>query len=162
MSAAKMPALAKAIRKRAIVMVEFPWRIRFRVLILAFCAFVNYKGASEANPPAPPGKLIDVGGGRRVHIYCTGEGSPTVVVASGGFSFDWGLVQPKIAQLARICTYDPAGTAWSDPGPAEKAPYCTNRVNELDQVLEKAGIGGPYVLVGYSIGGLIARLYAAR
>ena len=111
--------------------------------------------------PSVLGKLIDVGA-RRVHIYCTGEGSPTVVVASGGFSFDWALVQPEIAQVTRICTYDPAGTAWSDPLPAQTTPYCAARVDELHQLLRNAGLPGPYVLVGYSIGGLVARLYAAR
>ena len=84
------------------------------------------------------------------------------MIASGGFSFDWGLIQPKIAQLTRICTYDPAGTAWSDPLPKQTNPTCTDRVNELQQLLKKAGITGPYVLVGFSIGGLVARLYAAR
>lgn len=108
------------------------------------------------------GKLIDVGDGYRVHIYCTGTAAPTVVVASGGFSFDWGLVQPKIAQFTRICTYDPAGTAWSDPLPTPPNSYCTYRVNELHQLLTKAGVMGPYVLVGFSIGGLVARFYTAR
>jgi pimeloyl-ACP methyl ester carboxylesterase len=107
------------------------------------------------------GKLVDVAG-VRVHIYCTGEGSPTVVVASGGFSFDWGLVQPKIAAITRICTYDPAGTAWSDRPAARANAYCSDRVDELHQLLINAGLRGPYVLVGYSIGGLVARLYAAR
>ncbi len=107
------------------------------------------------------GKLVDAGG-YRVHLYCTGEGSPAVIVASGGFSFDWGLVQPKIAQVTRICTYDPAGTAWSDPLPGNVNPSCTDRVNELHKLLNNSGVSGPYVFVGFSIGGLIARLYAAR
>jgi pimeloyl-ACP methyl ester carboxylesterase len=97
-----------------------------------------------------------------VHLYCTGEGSPTVVVASGGFSVDWGLIQPKIAQSARICTYDAAGTAWSDPVPGQEHPTCIERVNELHDLLRNASIHGPYVLVGFSIGGLVVRLYAYR
>lgn len=157
-----MLALIKTISKRALVMLEFSSRIRFGVLILAFCAFANCKGAPENIQPAPLGKLIDVGGGRRVHIYCTGEGTPTVVVMSGGFSFDWGLVQPKIAEVTRICTYDSAGTAWSDPLPGQTIPNCTDRVNEVHQLLKNAKIPGPYVVVGFSIGGLVARLYAAR
>ncbi len=122
------------------------------------------KGAAgqDRTQPAPPGKLIDVGGGRRVHIYCTGEGRPAVIVASGGFSFDWGLVQPKISALTRICTYDSAGTAWSDPLPDGRTPNCTDRVNEMHEWLNRAGITRPFVLVGFSIGGLVARLYAAR
>ncbi len=107
------------------------------------------------------GKLVDAGG-YRVHIYCTGKGSPTVVVASGGFSFDWGLVQPKIAQVTRICSNDPSGTAWSDPIPPGTSPSCAQRVIELHNLLRSAGVNSPSVLVGFSIGGLVARLYAAR
>jgi pimeloyl-ACP methyl ester carboxylesterase len=156
-----MVTLIKTVGKRLFVVPEFACIMRLSALILS-CAVINCNGASEATQPAPLGKLIDVGGGHRVHIYCTGQGSPTVVVVSGGFSFDWGLVQPTIAQLTRICTYDPAGTAWSDPLPPDTAPSCTDRVNELHHLLENAGIKGPYVLVGFSIGGLVARLYALR
>ena len=116
---------------------------------------------AAADDPAPLGTLVDAGG-HRVHLYCTGAGSPTVVVAGGGFSFDWGLVQPAISPLARICTYDPSGTAWSDPFPGSQTPTCTDRVAELHEVLHRASISAPVILVGYSIGGLYARLYAAR
>lgn len=112
--------------------------------------------------PSPLGSLVDVGG-YRVHLYCMGAGSPTVVVAGGAFSFDWGLVQPEAAKFTRICTYDPSGTAWSDPypdTPDHPVPRCTERVAEIHQLLQKAGVPGPYVLVGFSIGGLIGRLYA--
>jgi pimeloyl-ACP methyl ester carboxylesterase len=125
---------------------------------IAFLAFAAFAAAGE---PAPPGTLVDVGG-YRVHLYCAGAGSPTVVVAGGGFSFDWGLVQPKISPLTRICTYDPSGTAWSDPFPMHREPACSDRVAELHEVVHRASVSRPVVLVGYSIGGLYARLYAAR
>jgi len=114
-----------------------------------------------ADDPTPLGALLDAGG-YRVHLYCTGAGNPTVIVAGGGFSFDWGLVQPKISTLARICTYDPSSAAWSDPFPGRQTPTCTDRVAELHEVLHRASISTPVILVGYSIGGLYARLYAAR
>lgn len=117
--------------------------------------------ASDAARPAMPGEMVDAGG-YRIHLYCRGAGSPTVVVASGGFSFDWGIVQPKVAQFARVCTYDPAGVAGSDPLPQGMKPTCTARVKELHTVLKNAGVAGPYVLVGFSAGGLVVRLYAAR
>ncbi|HEU5021872.1 MAG TPA: alpha/beta hydrolase, partial [Bryobacteraceae bacterium] len=123
--------------------------------MLAFAAF------AAVSDPAPPGALVDAGG-YRVHLYCTGAGSPTVVVAGGGFSFDWGLVQPTLSTLTRICTYDPSGTAWSDPFPRNPTPTCTDRVAELHEVLHRASVPTPVVLVGFSIGGLYARLYAAR
>lgn len=131
-----------------------------RLLALLSLAIV-LSGQTESARPPVLGKLVDVDG-RRVHIYCTGQGSPAVVVTSGGFSFDWGLVQPNIAQVTRICTYDPAGTAWSDPPPPQITPNCNTRVTELHGLLESSGVSGPYVLVGFSIGGLVARLYAAR
>ncbi|MDE3196932.1 MAG: alpha/beta fold hydrolase, partial [Acidobacteriota bacterium] len=127
-----------------------------RCIILLFFA-----GLVHAADPAPLGSLVD-GAGYRVHLYCTGSGSPTVVVAGGGFSFDWGLVQPEISALTRICTYDPSGTAWSDPVPAQRTPTCSDRVTELHEVLYRASVSRPVVLVGFSIGGLYARLYAAR
>ncbi|HLH04215.1 MAG TPA: alpha/beta hydrolase [Bryobacteraceae bacterium] len=112
-------------------------------------------------PPPVLGKLIEVAG-HRLHLYCTGNGTPAVIVASGGFSFDWGLIQPEIARHTQICTYDTAGTAWSDHVPDEKNRTCTDRVTELHELLRSAGVHEPYILVGYSIGGLIARLYAAE
>jgi pimeloyl-ACP methyl ester carboxylesterase len=131
--------------------------------VLVVFASSNAIVSAQTEPLRPPvlGRLVDVDG-RSVHIYCTGQGSPTVVVTSGGFSFDWGLVQPNIARITRICTYDPAGTAWSDRVPEQLNPNCTDRVNELHKLLGNAAVNGPYVLVGFSIGGLVARLYAIR
>jgi pimeloyl-ACP methyl ester carboxylesterase len=115
--------------------------------------------AQSQTAPPPLGQLVDVGG-YRVHMYCTGEGqgSPTVVVVGAGFSFDWGLVQPEIAKFTKICTYDASGTAWSDSGPVLTCPV---RVNEVHKLLTNAKIDGPYVLVGLSVGALVARLYAS-
>jgi pimeloyl-ACP methyl ester carboxylesterase len=102
--------------------------------------------------------MVDVGR-RRVHLNCLGAGSPAVVIVGAGFSFDWALVQPGVAMFTEVCTYDAAGTAWSDPGPG---PACRDRVPEIRQVLQNAGIEGPYVLAGLSIGALVARWYASR
>jgi pimeloyl-ACP methyl ester carboxylesterase len=115
-------------------------------------------GQTAAARPAPLGQLVDVGG-YRVHLYCTGSGSPTVMVVGAGFSFDWGLVQPEVARFSRICTYDISGTAWSDPGPVLT---CRERVNEVHKLVRAAHLEGPLVLAGLSIGGCVARLYAAE
>src|SRR5271157_5808870 len=74
--------------------------------------------AATTTEPKPDGKLADLGG-HRLHVNCTGKGSPTVVVENGlgDFSFDWNLVQSRVSRFARICTYDRAGYAWSDHGP---------------------------------------------
>jgi pimeloyl-ACP methyl ester carboxylesterase len=115
---------------------------------------------SITSRPPPLGTLVDVGG-YRVHLYCVGQGSPTVMIL-GAFSFDWALVQPEVAKFTRVCTFDPSGTAWSDPFKTVQVPNCNQRVNEIHQLIMKAPVDGPYVLVGYSVGGQWARLYAAR
>lgn len=108
-----------------------------------------------ATAQEPPGILVDAGG-YRVHLYCTGTGAPTVMIA-GGFSFDWALVQPEVAKLTRVCTYDASGNAWSDRGPE---PTCSGRVKEIHRMLRSAKLDGPFVLAGFSTGALFARLYA--
>jgi pimeloyl-ACP methyl ester carboxylesterase len=82
--------------------------------------------------------------------------------ALGGFAFDWSLIQPEIAQFTRVCAYDRAGYAWSEPNP--KAPLRTSGqlARELHGLLETAGISAPYVLVGHSFGGWTVRLFADR
>jgi pimeloyl-ACP methyl ester carboxylesterase len=109
----------------------------------------------------PTGKLISVGN-RKLHIHCTGTGSPTVVVENGGaaFSFDWDLVQPEVARFTRICTYDRAGYAWSDPGP--EFDTFDQATHDLHLLLKNAGIRSPYVLVGHSLGGMLIRFYQAK
>lgn len=116
--------------------------------------------APTASQPAPPplGKLVDVGG-YRVHLYCTGVGSPTVVIVGAGYSFDWGLVQSEVAKFTQVCSYDHSGIGWSDDGPKDS---CVLRAKEVHTVLKNTGIEGPYVLVGHSLGGLVARVYAGR
>ena len=108
---------------------------------------------------APPGKLVDIGG-YRLHLNCTGKNGPTVVLIPGGgdFSFDWGLVQPEASQFARVCSFDFAGSAWSDPGPTPRT--LRQDAFELHTLLKAAKIKGPYVLVGHSLGGLLSRVYA--
>jgi len=108
----------------------------------------------------PPGKLVDAGG-YRVHLYCTGKNEPTVMILGAGYSFDWSLVQNETAKFTRVCTYDPPGSVWSDPAPTTP-PTCEGRIAEIHTMLHNAGISGPLVLVGHSIGAVFARMYAAR
>ena len=114
-----------------------------------------------AGHPRPPGRLIDVGG-YRLHLNCTGTGGPTVVLLHGfaDFSFDWALVQPGVAQITRVCSYDRAGQAWSDIGPEPRG--LARITEELHTLLQRSGEKGPFVLVGQSWGGLIPRQYVAQ
>src|SRR6266550_4677749 len=116
-------------------------------LALAFVQPAITQQAVDQPQPAPPGKLVDVGG-RKLHLYCTGKGSPAVILeaGAGGFSIDWALVQPAMAKATRVCSYDRAGYGWSDPGPAWDTAERGARA--LETGVKKAGELAPYVLVG--------------
>jgi pimeloyl-ACP methyl ester carboxylesterase len=109
----------------------------------------------------PPGEMIDIGNGVRLHINCVGTGSPVVLMEAGlsCSSPDWRLVQPGVSQGTRVCTYDRAGLGWSDKSEAPRTgPYIAQ---ELHRLLGRKGESPPFVLVGHSIGGLYVRQYAA-
>jgi pimeloyl-ACP methyl ester carboxylesterase len=143
-----------------------PWRWLWAMgtlLGLAACgaSYQQLMGRLEERRYPPPGMLVDVGG-HRLHLYCTGWGRPTVILEAGfpGSSLDWTLVQPKLAKSTRVCAYDRAGYGWSEPGPRLRTSL--RITDELYALLGRAGVFGPYVLVGHSFGGLHVRLYASR
>lgn len=107
-----------------------------------------------AERDAPWGRLIEVDG-RQLHLYCEGRGSPTVLLEAGlGANFlDWRLVQPALAAHTRICAYDRAGYGWSEPG--EKPRTLERLAREQAALADAAGLG-PLVIVGHSLGGLVA------
>jgi pimeloyl-ACP methyl ester carboxylesterase len=110
-----------------------------------------------------PSEMVDVGGSS-MHLHCTGEEgrAPTVVmeIGAGGMGMDWQPVQPGVAKFARVCSYDRGGAGWSDPGPQPRTSQ--QFVGGLHALLSNAGVEGPYVLVGHSLGGNDAQLYASR
>jgi pimeloyl-ACP methyl ester carboxylesterase len=110
---------------------------------------------------APPGRWVDVGG-HRLHVNCAGSGSPAVLLESGiaASSLSWSVVQPRIAAFTRVCSYDRAGLAWSDP---PSCPRTFDRiVDELETVLADIGPRERYILVGHSFGSFIVTAYAMR
>lgn len=111
-------------------------------------------------PYARAEQLVDVDHGRRLNLYCVGQGSPTVVFDAGlgGNTASWDLVQPVVAQHTRACAYDRAGLGFSDP--ATRPGTSADAVDDLHRLLRAAGIKPPYILVGHSYGGLNVRLYA--
>jgi pimeloyl-ACP methyl ester carboxylesterase len=141
---------------------------RFAVIVLtgvvacmSLTAFAQVETKSQTSPM--PGRLIATDAGHRLHLWCNGEGpAPTVILVGGGggYSIDWALVQPGIAANARVCSYDRAGFAWSDKGPAPRGVGVS--ADELHQVLRRADVPHPYVLVGISLGGMIARVFAHK
>lgn len=121
--------------------------------------FLATRHDRKANPP--PGHIYDVNG-HAMHLYCTGEGSPTVILESGrGDDFTvWGKVQPALSRVTRTCSYDRAGFGWSDPQPGARDGL--HIADQLHALLIKAGITTPVVLAGHSAGGLYARIYASK
>jgi pimeloyl-ACP methyl ester carboxylesterase len=117
--------------------------------------------AADARTYPPPGQLVDVGG-YRLHINCTGTGSPTVVIdaGQGDWSTSWGSVQQEVAKTTRICTYDRAGMGWSEAGPLPRD--AAQFAKELHTLLQNANIPGPYVMVGHSLGGTSVRVFVSE
>jgi len=109
----------------------------------------------------PRGRMVQVGG-RKVHIHVMGEGSPTVVLESGmgASTLSWSLVQPLVAEFARVVSYDRAGAGWSD---LAQTPRTADTIaEELHALLEEACIAGPYLLVGHSFGAYVQMAFTGR
>jgi pimeloyl-ACP methyl ester carboxylesterase len=138
-------------------------RVLLTLIIAVLVAGGLYENISETRERRfhpMPGQLVDIGS-FKMHIYCAGQGSPTILLDAGmGDSFiSWHKVQPEIAKFTRVCSYDRAGLGYSDSSPRPR----TSRVivDELHSLLQQAGITGPLILVGHSMGGFDVRLYAS-
>src|SRR5688572_15917689 len=133
-------------------------------LIFILIAGATYQGvatALERREFARPGGLVSVGD-HQLHIYCTGKGSPTVVLEApaAGLSAAWGDVQRRLSGTTRVCSYDRAGLGWSERG---DLPFDPARVpGELHALLASANERGPFVVVGQGLGAAYARMYASR
>jgi pimeloyl-ACP methyl ester carboxylesterase len=125
--------------------------------VLLACSLTAALAAQPELPPAP-GKLFDIGNGRKLHLLCSGQGSPTVVFESGASSFaiDFTIVQRELEKSHRVCSYDRAGSGWSDPLPPDTL---ATDARDLHALLSAAKEAPPYVLVGASRGGLLIRAY---
>jgi pimeloyl-ACP methyl ester carboxylesterase len=111
---------------------------------------------------AMPGQLVDVGG-HKLHISCTGSGSPTVVLEAGlgePAAMMSGWIQPGVAPTTKVCVYDRAGKGWSEP--PEEPQDGVAIATDLHTLLNRAQIDGPYVLAGHSSGGVYVQVFAAR
>jgi pimeloyl-ACP methyl ester carboxylesterase len=115
----------------------------------------------DASAYPAPGQLVDVGG-HRLHLHCTGSGSPTVVLEPGGgaSSSDVAWIAPVVARDTTVCVYDRAGRGWSDA--TESPQDGTHIAADLHTLLDRAHVPGPYVLAGHSFGGLYVQSYAAQ
>jgi pimeloyl-ACP methyl ester carboxylesterase len=108
------------------------------------------------------GHAVDIEG-RSLNISCAGFGAPAVILEAGGGGYGgygWRMVQQEIAKFTKACWYDRAGEGWSDPAPTARSS--TTVVQDLNELLQRAPVPGPYVMVGHSIGGEYIRVFTAR
>jgi pimeloyl-ACP methyl ester carboxylesterase len=137
-------------------------------IVLATCLVYQAIGsARDARRFPPPGRLIDIhnGDGGRLHLIGMGEAGPSVILDAGigASSLSWSLVQPLVSRFARVYAYDRAGYGWSEPAQLEDGRRIGSRLaEELRRLLRAADVPGPYILVGHSFGGYVARMYAER
>jgi pimeloyl-ACP methyl ester carboxylesterase len=131
------------------------------ILMVVGSIYQSVASASDAKKYPPPGELYKVGD-QKLHLYCSGEGSPTVILEAGGSSpgMVWYLVQERVSEFTRVCSYDRPGFGWSEPAPG---PLSSEQVADLlHQLLTTADVPGPYILVGHSVGGVYARSYVQQ
>ncbi len=137
-------------------------------ILLATCLIYQALGeARDRRRFAAPGRLVDIhnGEGGRLHLHGMGEAGPAVILDAGigASSLSWSLVQPLVARFARAYAYDRAGFGWSDAPQLEDGRRVASRLaEELRKLLRAAEIPGPYILVGHSFGGYVARVFAER
>ena len=147
---------------------------RLDVLLIALVSLVNSFAVAIRADTGNSGGLINIGGGRKMYLKCSGKGSPTVVLVSGlrASADDWNIsdkskstVFTGVGKFTRVCAYDRPGTPVGEkPSRSHAVPQPTtakNAVADLHALLSAAGEAGPYLLVGRSYGGLIVRLYAS-
>lgn len=108
-----------------------------------------------------PGQLVPLADGRSLNLVCMGQGAPTVLLEAGwsSWSLDWAPVQGLLARTTRVCAYDRAGLGFSSPGPMEKTS--AGVAADAAEMLDRAGIKGPLVLVGHSKGAVFVRAFAS-
>ncbi len=133
------------------------YKLVFSIIALYFTTGITQ--AQIKNHP-PPGELIDIGG-FKLHLMVEGKErkGPTVVFfhGAGDIALNWNLVLPKVGKFATAVAIDQNGEGWSDHG---RGSSLKQQVYDSHEVLKKAGYKAPYILVGHSLGGIIANIFA--
>lgn len=138
------------------------WTLILLAVSISLFLTLSARAKARLKRQYPPiGQMVDIGG-YRLHMHVEGEGLPTVIfdAGAGGIGLSWELVYPVIAKVTRVVTYDRAGLGWSDPSP--KPRTADVMAEELHTMLANANISAPYILVGHSLGGAVARQFAAK
>ncbi|MGH9084217.1 MAG: alpha/beta fold hydrolase [Acidimicrobiales bacterium] len=147
------------LRSRARTLVLYPVFVALALSALGG-AYETYAETTDPSVADMPGRLVDVGG-HRLHIDCTGTGTPTVVLEAGlgePSTMMAGWVAPDVAPTTRVCVYDRAGRGWSESAAAPQDGV--EVATDLHALLDRAGEPGPYVLAGHSAGGIYVLNFA--
>lgn len=143
---------------RRLANLSFLLVVCFAIAVIGGIAFNSFENWNLNRLYPVPGKTYSING-RAMHIYCIGQGSPTVILESG-LGNDWLIwqkVQPQIAKTSRVCSYDRAGLGWSESRPGSRGALAIAK--QLNALLKAAGINDELVLVGHSAGGLYVRAF---
>ncbi len=149
-------------RARRIAVVSILALCSILAIVLAAISTTNAITVSRYRVLHPPSGTIYRVDGYDMRLNCTGQGEPTVILDAGlgNDGLIWGTIQPALAKMTRVCSYDRAGFGWSTrrPGPHD----ADHIANQLHGLLQQANITGPIVLMAHSIAGLYIRDYATR
>lgn len=131
------------------------------VLVLLGVAYQTIATELDKRSYTPRGQFYTVNG-HQMHMVCTGEGSPTVILQAGATAeaLWWHRIQTELAQTTRVCAYDRLGLGWSDT--TSDSRDALTLTSELHALLEQAGIEAPYLMAGHSFGAVLTRIYAAQ
>ncbi|MEM6529774.1 MAG: alpha/beta hydrolase [Chloroflexota bacterium] len=134
--------------------------MRITLIVIALLLVVAPLQAQDTEIP-PLGEIYTVGE-HNMHLYCTGEGTPTVILEAGvaGYTLNWFELQPRLAEHTRVCSYDRLGYGWSSALPGEFDMQ--QAVDNLHTLLSVAQIAPPYIFVPHSFGGPVTRAYHAQ
>jgi pimeloyl-ACP methyl ester carboxylesterase len=127
------------------------------IIVLALTIESYRKYRNQRLYPAP-GELYQVGE-HKMHLWCEGQGEPTIVLDAGAgmFSSGWRWVMPEISPATRVCAFDRSGLGWSEPAPP---PYDgISATIELNELLQQANIQKPFIYVGHSLGANMGTVY---
>lgn len=140
-------------------------RILVAILLAGFVATPASRAESAPTPEQgmtpylTPQRVAHIEKGRTINLVCLGQGSPTVILSAGldGWSWWWWWVQGPLAKQTRVCAWDRAGYGFSSPSPEPQDTV--HATQDLERALKKAGIRGPYVMVGHSMGAYESRRF---
>jgi protein-S-isoprenylcysteine O-methyltransferase Ste14/pimeloyl-ACP methyl ester carboxylesterase len=121
--------------------------------------FEAYADAQAVREFPPPGRMVDVGG-RRLHLVCIGRGEPTVIFEASGWgnALSSSKARERLANRTMVCSYDRRGRGWSDSAPGVTTIAALTA--DLGVLQDRARLPWPVVIVGSSVGGLTAEMFA--